>query len=122
MLELNQAISNFFEAVGPSKEKLFSQLEDYKQYQDGWDGEGSFGPTNTVLGSAYIAIQNLPTGIPLPSLMLSPSGSIGLYWDIGSAYCDVEFSTEGKITVFTFINRKETFQEIALCSHDFPEY
>jgi hypothetical protein len=100
------AMISLRQAVGPSLAvptlaSLSEEIEQYKnEYQDGWDGPRSKGPTELATRAALSAIARIPSGMPLPKTMLSPNGDLGLYWDMPVAYADLSFDADGQITFF----------------------
>lgn len=72
--------------------------------------------THTVLSkevdinNAVCFVEKLPSGIPLPTLMRSDEGEIGLYWDTNEAYIDVNFDQDGTLSLYS--RSREDGQEV----------
>ena len=99
--------------MNTEKQSLQFALKDYGLLSDGWDGIGSKAPLAEAVATAVGFVERLPSGTPLPKPMLSPSGEVGLYWDIGAIYADVTFAGGGAFSLFSR-NRQadvETFIE-----------
>ena len=78
--------------------------------QDGWDGEGSRGPTVAARDAAERFLQTLPAGIPLPVPMMTMRGEIEFYWDLPTGYADMSFDADGVGSFFAKAsNGQETF-------------
>lgn len=75
-------------------------LEEYATLEDGWDGSGSIKPTAVDLARAHHFMTLLPEDFPQPNAMLNSDGKLGLYWDNGDTYVDIEFEPLG-ISIFS---------------------
>jgi hypothetical protein len=96
---------------------LKMDLKAYLSLEDGWDGPGSKAASEQAIAMAISFVDELPSGIPLPKPMLSLAGEVGLYWDIGEIYADVDFEEKDTISIFVRDRRDtklETFNELAL--------
>jgi hypothetical protein len=58
-------------------------------------------------------VSTLPNYIPLPQLMCSEEGQIGMYWDIDDVYADLNIETDGTMSVYTRVRSTdvETYHE-----------
>ena len=80
---------------------VFSRLASYSKLQPDWDGADSLVPSITDVKLAIDFVESIPAIFPLPKPMLSREGVIGLYWDDGSVYIDIQFDSEHKLSVFS---------------------
>ena len=80
---------------------VFSRLASYAKLQPDWDGADSLVPSITDVELAINFVESIPNIFPLPKPMLSRQGVIGLYWDDGSVYIDIQFDSENTLSVFS---------------------
>lgn len=80
---------------------VYSELESYLSLTNGWDGVGSIAPKEHDVARALALIGSLPSSFPLPTPMVSPNGELGLYWDTGANYADINFEPDGKISLYS---------------------
>lgn len=80
---------------------LLRTLIDYQFLPHDWDGYDGQPAKATALLDALEFLVQLPRTLPVPSPMLSGSGSIGLYWDRGTHYASLEFEGDGTYTLLT---------------------
>jgi hypothetical protein len=80
---------------------VFSKLSSYSKLQPDWDGADSKVPSITDVKLAIDFVESIPAIFPLPKPMLSREGVIGLYWDDGSVYIDIQFDSEHTLSVFS---------------------
>lgn len=76
-------------------------LIDYQFLPHDWDGYDGQPAKAAALLDALEFLLQLPRALPVPSPMLSGSGSIGLYWDRGTHYASLEFEGDGTYTMLT---------------------
>lgn len=90
---------------------VFSRLASYSKLQPDWDGADSIVPSIVDVKLAINFVESIPPIFPLPKPMLSREGVIGLYWDDGSVYIDIQFDSENTLSVFSRdrSSRKEKF-------------
>ena len=84
-----------------SENDVFSRLASYSKLQPEWDGADSVIPSITDVQLAVDFVESIPAIFPLPKPMLSREGVIGLYWDDGSVYIDIQFDSEHTLSVFS---------------------
>lgn len=95
--------------VGNAKESLYNQLATYLP------GHKSAHATVVSNGDdVFVAlklIQQLPGYLPLPTLMRNDAGEIGMYWDEGDIYIDINIDENDAISLFTRVRstEQETF-------------
>lgn len=77
-----------------------AELDGYGSLTDGWDGEGSVPPSRSDISRAIAFVDSLPSAIPLPKAMVSADGQIGLYWNKGNKYADINFDFDNKISIY----------------------
>lgn len=94
--------------------KLKLDLQGYLPLVDGWAGPGSLAPLKQAIDTATQFVDRLPPGIPLPKPMLSNLGEVGLYWDVGAVYADVNFE-EGQLVSLFLRNRNSGHETFAEC-------
>jgi hypothetical protein len=80
---------------------LLRTLIDYQFLPHDWDGYDGQPAKATALLDALEFLVQLPRTLPVPSPMLSGSGTIGLYWDRGTYYASLEFEGDGTYTLLT---------------------
>lgn len=85
-------------------------------YPDGWDGSGSFGGSLDSGEAIQRALDNIPSGLVLPRVMLSREGEIGLYWDFDNdAYADLVADNTGCLSFFSrSVDGREYFEDIPI--------
>lgn len=88
---------------------VINRLLSWAELNDGWDGEDSIAPTRASILKAIDLIKLAPADVPLPKPMLSPSGEVGLYWDLSDRYVDLEFSDSGLFSLY-FRQKKEKLE------------
>ena len=95
--------------------RLKKEVEAFRAFPDGWDGEGSKQPSVQAVHAAITALSLVPAGMSLPKSMLSFDGEIGLYWDLPNGYADLNFDASGRNTFFSRDRGgAEHFEEIGL--------
>ena len=97
------------------KSSLEKEILSYSLLNDGWDGDGSFKPSDNEIDRAKNFISILPSGVPLPIPMLASNGEIGFYWNTDSAYADIHLESDGLISLYTrerFGGLEENYEEI----------
>ena len=82
-------------------QRLHEQIAAYAALPEGWDGEEAPAPTTDQIRTAEHLIEKLPSGLPVPSPMISTSGLIGLYWDDGKIFADIEIEEDGSYSFFS---------------------
>lgn len=87
-----------------------NELDTYRFLENGWDGEDSLKPTEQSITRAKTIIDNFPSGLPIPTPMLSRKGEVGFYWNNENFYADLQLESDKKISYYA---RKK--------SGDFPE-
>ncbi len=80
---------------------LLRTLIDYQFLPHDWDGYGGQPAKAAALLDTLEFLLQLPHTLPVPSPMLSGSGTIGLYWDRGTHYASLEFEGDGTYTSLT---------------------
>lgn len=80
---------------------LMRTLVDYHFLPHDWDGYDGQPAKAAALLDALEFLRQLPGTLPVPSPMLSGSGTIGLYWDRGTFYASLEFEGDGTYTLLT---------------------
>lgn len=83
------------------KDKIITELETFTPGHPGGD-PGIVSKTDDI-ATAKEFIQVLPAGIPLPTLMRTDDGQIGMYWDIDDVYVDINIDPGRTISVFSRI-------------------
>lgn len=78
-------------------QRLIAQLADLP---DGWNGEGSAGPSAKAVDAARTFLQSIPPGIPLPTPMLTEGGDMEFYWSLPTGYADISFDANGVGSLF----------------------
>lgn len=88
---------------------------------DGWDGEGSTRPSSFAVDAAKEFLASLPSGISLPTPMVTAEGEMEFYWKLRIGYADVSFDADG---VGSFFARDEVGGEIFVdgLGTDFRKY
>lgn len=100
----SETVNSEAETVQPKKEVInstYSELQSYADLQDGWDGDDSIAPSRLDIMRALTFVSSLPSALPLPTPMISSSGEIGLYWDNGISYLDINFDYDGTISLYS---------------------
>jgi hypothetical protein len=91
------------------KDRLLKELESFVPGNPGSDP----GITSVVddISTASEFLKRLPAGIPLPTLMRSDDGQIGMYWDSEDAYLDINIDSGRTLSLFSRLRseNKETF-------------
>ena len=76
------------------------EIEAYEGLSDGWDGPSSKAPSKDSVELAKDMLEQLPQALPIPKSMLSPSGEIGLYWNLSHRFADIVLEESGTLSVF----------------------
>lgn len=97
---LNTLDAPITQALSP-KECLMREVLSYAGFADGWNGEGSEGPTQQAVTAAIKFINAVPARLPLPRPMLSLNGEIGLYWGLEGGYGETTFELNGEFAFFS---------------------
>lgn len=87
------------------KDKLYAELIRYLPGATGSDPEITSREEEVVTCIRFI--RSLPAGIPLPSLMRNSEGDIGMYWDDGEIYADINIEPKGKLSLFTKVRSSQ---------------
>jgi hypothetical protein len=80
--------------------ELRKDVQSYYALQDGWDGPGSFAPSDIAKELMSKVIDELPSATPIPSASITSSGDLLLYWDERDYFLDMEFESKGNISFF----------------------
>jgi hypothetical protein len=77
-----EALRRFRESAAFSKQTAFDQLGEVYDAcrRPDWDGDGAEPVEQDTLRNAYLFIEALPYGYPLPSITAEPDGHINLEW------------------------------------------
>jgi hypothetical protein len=102
-----QSVTDDKAAYAPAslKEKLYAELIRYLPGATGSDPEIISREEEVVTCIRFI--RSLPAGIPLPSLMRNSEGDIGMYWDDGEVYADINIEPKGKLSLFTKVRSSQ---------------
>lgn len=92
-----------------SRKSLKSTIDIFANLEDGWDGEGSPGPTACSVEAANAFCDAIPLGFPLPEATIGADGYVGFFWDLPSGYTDVIFDGVGFGSIFTNVMQREVF-------------
>lgn len=92
-----------------AKEGLYNQLASYLPGHK--NSHATIKSSGDDVFAALKIIQRLPTHFPLPTLMRNDEGEIGMYWDNGDIYLDIEIENDDLISLFSRARStgKETF-------------
>lgn len=82
-------------------EPVFVELLSYKSFKDGWDGVGSYAPTVGDIDAAIAFVEMLKPYLELPVPMVTSEGQIGLYWNTPFMYIDLNFESNGTISIYS---------------------
>lgn len=80
---------------------LLRELIAYRSLPHDWDGYDGQPASPRATLDALQFLQQLPSGLPIPTPMLSGSGTVGLYWDHDDYYASLEFEGDGTYTYLT---------------------
>jgi hypothetical protein len=81
-------------------ENVFVELLSYKSFKDGWDGDGSRAPASGDIDAAIAFVEMLKPYLELPVPMVTAEGQIGLYWNTPFKYIDLNFESNGTISIY----------------------
>lgn len=84
-----------------TSDTVFDQLATFQKLSPGWDGPESLAPSPEDLSAAEAFIQSIPVIFPLPKAMLSADGIVGLYWDDGIVYLDIQIDSPNSLSSFS---------------------
>lgn len=82
------------------QEVLHRLIAKFADLSDGWNGEGSAGPSAKAVDAAKKFLQSIPPGIALPTPMLTDGGDMEFYWSVPAGYADISFDTNGVGSLF----------------------
>ena len=88
-------------AIVSLKERLYTELIAYLPEHP--RGDSSIISSEEDVVTAIRLIRSLPAGIPLPSLMRNDDGEIGMYWDDGDVYLDINIEPAGIFSMYSRI-------------------
>lgn len=80
---------------------VFAELISYRDFQDGWDGDGSVAPSAGRIDAAIAFAEMARPYFPAPTAMLSYDGEIGLYWSTPEIYIDIAFEADDTISIYS---------------------
>jgi hypothetical protein len=69
-----------------------SEMSEYANLKDGWDGVGSIVPKAGAIATALAFLESLPISARPPEPTVSADGSVGWFWMTPEAYISVNFS------------------------------
>lgn len=77
-----EALKRFRQSTTFSKQSAYDQLGEVYDpcRQANWDGEGADAIEQDTLRNAYLFIEALPDGYPLPDITAEPDGHLDLEW------------------------------------------
>lgn len=77
--------------ISPVQVELLTELKSFSDLEEGWDGEGSIGPTKVQISRAERLLLSIPDDVGSPDLAVSCDGTIDWCWisDNGSAVISV---------------------------------
>lgn len=93
------------------REYALSTLATYLTFRAGWDGEGSVPPSADDTARACRLITALPEGFPAPVAMCSADGTLGLYWDNGIGYVDIQFDGNAVVSLFSRVRGESAIEK-----------
>lgn len=81
------------------KDRLLNELA---MFQPGYPG-GDPGIVSEAedVRTASMFLKTFPAGVPLPVLMRSDDGQIGMYWDIDDIYIDINIDPASTLSMFS---------------------
>ena len=84
---------------------LREEIRSYADLPDDWDGDGAVAPCQQAVADALAFLESRPLGIPLPLPEVVPIGDVGVYWDRGGIFVEVQFGGDGAFSYYA--ERKE---------------
>ena len=81
--------------------ELIDDINAYKYLLPGWDGDSGVTPAAHHIEMTNNLEKRLARQSPIPRPMISSAGVIGLYWDVGNRFADIEIDSSGDISLFT---------------------
>ena len=85
---------------GTGEAALRAELESYGNLRDNWDGEGATAPPMQAARDALAFLDHRPSGVPLPLPEVATVGDIGVYWDDGDTFVEVQFGGDRAYSYF----------------------
>lgn len=79
----------------------YASVEDYKNLEEGWDGDRGMPASNAAADAARLFLAALPDSIPEPTSMISSDGEIGFYWLDDGRYAEAGFNRDGRSYFFS---------------------
>jgi hypothetical protein len=80
-------------------DKIKKEIKGYSALEDNYDGYDGVAPKRTIVNAALKLInilEEIKPKILIPKAMLSPSGNIGLYWNIKGEGQYIEIEIDSK--------------------------
>ena len=119
------AVTEIFFANAPmvqdKQTHLREKIRQFAALPDGWDGQGSVKPSAAAVHAASAFLDGLPSGIAIPTPMVTRRGEMEFYWQLRAGYADVSFDADG---IGSFFARNPAGDELFLdnLGSDFRQY
>jgi hypothetical protein len=81
------------------KDRLIAEVQAFHPAHPGSD-PGIVSDIDDIFTAAEF-LTRLPAGIPLPTLMRTDDGQIGMYWDIDDIYMDINIDPGRRLSLFS---------------------
>lgn len=101
------------------------ELEQYKLFSEGWDGDQAPRPDRLMVASACGFVGYLGqhfAGLPAPYISMSPNSTIFLTWSQGDRTLDVEFKNSDTVKYYFKDRATKERQPGTLRHNKFDEY
>ncbi len=95
-------------------EEMEAKMRVYPTLEEGWDGYDAEPLNPESLGDARKFLAHRPKGAKVPTVALSPTGEVGLYWEEKRVFAHIVFEGNGKFYYYA-VGRTLSGKDI---SHD----
>lgn len=80
--------------------ELREEIRSYTRLSDDWDGDGATAPCEQAVTDALAFLGSRPLGVPLPLPEVATTGDVGMYWDRGGVFAEVQFGGDGAFSYY----------------------
>ena len=91
--------------------ELREEIRSYADFSDDWDGDGATAPCQQAVEDALAFLESRPLGVPLPLPEVATIGDVGIYWDRGGVFVEVQFGGDGAFSYYAELKQGRTIVE-----------
>ena len=91
--------------------ELREEIRSYTDLSDDWDADGAIAPCQQAIDDALAFLASRPFGVPLPLPEVATIGDVGIYWDRGGVFVEVQFGGDGAFSYYAELRQGRTLIE-----------